>query len=136
MRFTQWLPLKLESDYMLIFKWWVDASYAMHNDFRSHTGATLSLGKGSPYPKYYKKKMNTKSSTEANLVGIYNMMPMIPWTRYFMEDQGYHKTDNILNQYNQSNMLLSRNGKASSCKSTKHINIRYLFVTDQIANKK
>ena len=52
-----------------------------------------------------------------------------------MEAQGYHITDNIVNQDNQSNMLLSRNRKDSSGKRTKHINIRYFFVTDLITNE-
>ena len=30
-------------------------------------------------------------------------------------------------------MLLIKNGKASSTKQTKHINIRYFFITDRIA---
>jgi hypothetical protein len=30
-------------------------------------------------------------------------------------------------------MLLEKNGKASSGKRTKHINIRYYFVTDRIS---
>ena len=32
-------------------------------------------------------------------------------------------------------MLLAKNGRASSTKRTKHINIRYFFVTDKIAKK-
>ena len=33
-------------------------------------------------------------------------------------------------------MLLEKNGKASSGKRTKHIDIRYFFVTDQIKKKR
>jgi hypothetical protein len=42
---------------------------------------------------------------------------------------------NILFQDDQSAILLEKNGKALSGKCTKHINIRYLFVTDRICNK-
>ena len=76
-----------------------------------------------------------KISTEDELVGIDNMMPMILWNRYSMEAQGYHTTENIVNQYNQSTMLLASNRKASSGKRTNYINIRYLFVADRILNK-
>jgi hypothetical protein len=41
----------------------------------------------------------------------------------------------ILNQDNQSTIKLSDNGKASSGKGTRHINIRYFFITDRIARK-
>ena len=40
--------------------------------------------------------------------------------------------DNILHQDNRSSILLQRNGKLSSGKRTKHIAIRYFFVTDRI----
>ena len=40
-----------------------------------------------------------------------------------------------MNQDNQTTRLLSRNGKDSSYKRNKYINIRYLFVTYRIANK-
>eukprot|EP00978_Attheya_sp_CCMP212_P044491 scaffold312039_cov31-Attheya_sp.AAC.1 len=43
LRRTVNMPLVLEGDNMRILKWWVDASYAVHPDMRSHTGGTLSL---------------------------------------------------------------------------------------------
>ena len=42
--------------------------------------------------------------------------------------------DNVVFQDNQSAILLERNGKASSGKRTRHFNIRYFFLTDQVAN--
>jgi hypothetical protein len=51
-----------------------------------------------------------------------------------MEAQGYGVTT-ILNQDNQSTIKLSENGKASSRKGTRHINIWYFFITDRIAGK-
>jgi hypothetical protein len=49
-----------------------------------------------------------------------------------MEAQGYNVKDNILFQDNKSAILLEKNGKALSGKRTKHINIRYFFITDRI----
>ena len=51
-----------------------------------------------------------------------------------MEAQGYHVKDTIVYQDNQSAILLEKNGCASSGKRTRHINIRYFFVTDRVAN--
>jgi hypothetical protein len=59
-------------------------------------------------------------------------MPVICWTWYFMEAQGYEVKDNILYQDNRSAMLLAKNGKASSSKRTKHINIQFFFITNRI----
>ena len=57
---------------------------------------------------------------------------MILWTRLFLEAQGYHVTDNVLYQDNESTIKLARNGRRSSSKQTRHIEIRYYFVTDHI----
>ena len=38
-------------------------------------------------------------------------------------------------QDNKSTILLAENGKASSSKRTKHINVRYFFITDRIRTK-
>jgi len=62
-------------------------------------------------------------------------MPAICWTRYFLQSQVYGVNENIVYQDNMSAILLEKNGKASSSKRTKHINIRYFFVTDCIQKK-
>jgi hypothetical protein len=49
-----------------------------------------------------------------------------------MEAQGYQVQDNILYQDNKSAILLEKNGKALSSKHTKHVNIRYFFITDRV----
>ena len=61
--------LKLAGLSTAIIKWWIDASYGVHDNMRSHTGTTMSLGRGSIYSRSVKQKLNTKSSTEADLVG-------------------------------------------------------------------
>jgi hypothetical protein len=99
---------------------------------RGHSGGGLSLGRGFPIVSSTKQKLNTRSSTETEIVGADDFMPAICWTRYFLEAQGYKVRDNILYQDNKSAILLEKNGKASSSKRTKHINIRYFFITDRV----
>ena len=132
LRGTPKLYLTLEADNTHIVKWWIDASFAVHKDMKSHTGGTMSLGKGSAYSASTRQKLNTKSSTEAELVGVNDLMPQVLWTRYFLEAQGYGVKDAKLYQDNQSTMLLAKNGRASSGKRTRHINIRYFFVADRV----
>jgi hypothetical protein len=45
-------------------------------------------------------------------------------------------TDNILYQDNQSATLLEKNGTRSSGKRTRHLDIRYFFITDRVDKKK
>jgi hypothetical protein len=52
-----------------------------------------------------------------------------------MKAQGYGVKDNVLFQDNKSSILLENNGKASSSKRTKHINVRYFFITDLVKKK-
>jgi hypothetical protein len=128
------LPLILRADRLNIIKWWFDASFATHDDCRGHTGATMSLVKGSIIRMSKKQKINTRSSTECELVGDDDAMPQVMWTRYFIEAQGFGIDDNILAQDNLSTMLLEKNGKQSSSKQTKHIRVRYFFIKDRVAN--
>ena len=116
-----------------VLNWYVDASFAVHPNMRGHTGGGLTMGRGFQIVSSTKQKLNTRSSTESELVGVDDMMPSILWTRYFMKEQGYEVTDNVIFQDNKSTMLLERNGKQSSSKRTKHINVRYFFITDRIS---
>jgi hypothetical protein len=134
LRKTISMPLRLEADSLNIAKWWVDASYAVHPDMKSHTGGVFTLGKGAIYGTSTRQKINTKSSTEAELVGVAEVLPQILWTQYFLEAQGYTSENAIIYQDNKSSILLEKNGKASSSKRTRHINVRYYFVTDRISN--
>jgi hypothetical protein len=134
-RLTRDLVLTLEADNLRIIKWYVDASYAVHPDMKSHTGGALTLGKGVVYGTSTRQKLNTKSSTEAELVGVADVLPQALWTRYFMEAQGQEIDDNLLYQDNESSIKLENNGRKSSGKRTRHINVRYFFITDRIKCK-
>lgn len=92
----------------------------------------MSLGRGCPYSSSTKQKINTRSSTTAELVGVNDAMTMILWTRLFLEGLGMKVTENVIHKDNQSTMLPAKNGRQSSGKTTRHLNIRYYFVTDQV----
>ena len=113
-------------------KWWVDGSYGIHLDARIQTGGTASLGKGSFISTSIKQRLNTRSSTETELIAADDLMNHLCWTNYFLECQGYNINSTIMYQDNQSAILIENNGRASSSKRTKHLNIRYFFITDQI----
>ena len=100
---------------------------------RGNSCGGLSLWRRFPIVSSTKLKLNTRSSTETELVGTDDFMPEIYWTRYFLKAQGYRISDNVLFKDNKSSILLEKNGKYSSSKSTKHINIRYFFITDRIS---
>ena len=77
------MVLKLSAISISIIKWWIDAAYGVHDNMRSHTGTNMSLGRGSIYSRSTKQKLNTKSSTEAELVGASDGASQMLWTSYF-----------------------------------------------------
>ncbi len=128
-------PLILSANGSGVLMWYVDASFAVHPNMRSHTCGGLTMGRGFPIVSSTKQKLNAQSSNESELVGVDDMMSIVVWSRYFLLAQGYGLTQNLLLQDNKSSILLERNGKASSGKRTRHINIRYFFITDRVNMK-
>jgi len=63
---------------------WVDAAYAFHPDMKSHTGGITSFGLGGFMGKSIKQKLNTKSSTEAELIGASDYLPNTMWLKLFL----------------------------------------------------
>jgi len=124
--------LTISAEDLRVIKWYVDVAFAVHPDFKSHTGGVLTLGQGAIQGISRKQKLNTRSSTEAELVGADDCSVPLIWTMLFMEAQGYDIKKNILYQDNQSTILLEKNGKKSSSKRTRALNIRYFYLTDQI----
>ena len=92
----------------------------------------MTMGKGAAYATSIRQKLNTKSSTEGELVAVNDVMGQILWTKNFLSYQGIEVKDNIVYQDNKSAILLETNGRGSSSKRTRHLDVRYFFVKDRI----
>jgi hypothetical protein len=115
-----------------ILQWHVDATAAVHPDFRSHAGAVMSMGKGVIVSISRKQAVNNRSSTEAELVAAHDVAGTMLWARSFLQAQGYPVRCSKLHQDNRSAILLQRNGRQSAGKRSHHLNIRLFFVADQV----
>ena len=62
-----------------MLKWYVDASFAVHPDFKLHTGAVLTMGEGTLQSMSSKQKMITRSSCKSELVGTDDAITKILW---------------------------------------------------------
>jgi hypothetical protein len=124
------------ADDLARMKTWVDASYAVHMDMRSHTGGVVSFGIGALMGKSWKQRLNVKSSTEAELVGASDYLPHAIWARKFMERQGYILSENTFYQDNQSAIRFQKNGRKSCGSNSRHIDIRYFFIKDRLETDK
>ena len=114
---------------------WVDAAYAVYDDMRSQTGGAMSFGLGVIHCKTSRQKLNTKSSTESELVGVSDYIPYNIWMTMFLREQGMVLYKNILYQDNQSAIKMEKNGKESCTGNSRHIDIRYFFVKDRVKKK-
>ena len=115
-------------------EWLIDSAFGVHPDFKSHVGAIMQFGggRGTVIGASAKQKLNTESSMTEELVGVDQVLPLILWVPLFMEAQGYRVEKNTIYQDNKSCILMAENGKRSSGKQTRALNIRYFYIMDQI----
>ena len=128
---TKDIGMILESDNIAQIYAYVDASFAVHSDMKSHTGSLISLGKGAIHAKSNKQRLMTKSSTESELVGLSDTIPVVIWLRNLLLEQGYNVNPAIMYQDNMSTITMAKKGKSTN-ERTRHINIRYFFAKDKI----
>ena len=133
LRGTSTLGIILQANNYVCIYAYVDASYGVHSNLRSQTGCIIGLGCGPVYCKSTAQKINTKSSTEAELVSLSDMTGQVIWTRNFLLGQGYKVPPATIYQDNMSTIALVRNGKSNNSR-TRHIAIRYFFVADKVKN--
>ena len=115
---TKCLKLRLTVGSLAVLKWYVDGSQNVHWDCKGHGGAMFSLGRGAASSYSRKLKLNTRSSTETELVTADMFMPEILWSLHFIQAQGYDTECLGLYQDNISTQLLIKNEKISSGKKT------------------
>ncbi len=84
---TRNLVVTIVIENLNIVKWYIDVAFGVHPDYRSHTGATCTMGKGAIISMSKKQKLNTKSSTTAKLVGVDDAIIMVLWMQLFLDAQ-------------------------------------------------
>lgn len=113
---------------------YIDASFGVHPDMKGHAGCVTLLGNAPIYVKASAGKLNTKSTTEEELCGVYEHTNTPIWSRNFLKEVGYGKQITTIKQDNKSTISLIREGRAKAL-STKHIDRRYFYVKNLIERK-
>ena len=113
----------------------VDVSFAVHSDMRSHSGGAASFGRGVFMPLSRKQRINTGSSTEGEVVGVSDYAPNTIWLLKFLSAQGHNPKMSILHQDNESAIKLLKHGKKSSSRRTRHIDIRLFNIKDKLSEE-
>jgi hypothetical protein len=129
---TKNMGLSLTASERLLIRCYIDVSHGIHGDYKSHTGSNTSIGTGSIESTSTKQKLVTKSSAEAELVGLSDKFSNAIWTSNFLRSQGYDVSPAIVFQDNKSTISLAEKGKSTSAR-TRHIHLRYFLIKDRIA---
>ena len=82
--------------------------------------------------KSSKQKLNVKSSTETEVIGMADMYLYSIWSNNFLKEQGYIMKENILYQDNTSAIKIEKNGTSSCQGNSRHISVRYYFDKDRV----
>ena len=100
LRATKKDVLTLEASNYGKITWHLDAAFGVHNDYKSHSGAVMTLGKGCIQSISTKQKVNSRSSTEAELISMDDILSKVIWTKLFMKEQGCKIVENTFNPKN------------------------------------
>jgi Reverse transcriptase (RNA-dependent DNA polymerase) len=110
----------------------VDASYGVHMDGRSHTGSCIVIGDvGAVHCRSVKQAIVSKSSTEAELIGMSDSANQGIYMRNFLIGQGYKMRPVTIYQDNMSCMALADRGR-SGAERTRHISIKYFWIKERM----
>lgn len=120
---------------------YVDAAYSVHSeDFHSHSGVMFSLGSnGGPiFAKSVKQRMISRSSTDAEVIAVYDALPDMIWLRTLLMELCPNREDVrkpiIVHQDNQSTITLCNNGVSGRKGKSKHLLLRYYYIKEKISN--
>ena len=94
------------------------------------------MGLGAIHCKSSRQKLNTRSTTESELVGISEYLPYDIWFLLFLEAQGKKIHLNLLFQDNESVTKMANNGRNSCTDNSRHIEIKYFWVKDMVDKRK
>ena len=116
----------------MVHESYVDASFGVHMDRKSHTGLVDRIGNAVVDTKSSKQRINTNSSCEAEIVAVSESLDRMVQEHDFLVHQGYSQLQpNILYQDNESTMSLIHHGRARS-ETTRHIDIKYYYAKDYV----
>jgi hypothetical protein len=116
----------------------IDSSYAPHPDAKSHTGMTITLGTGLTDYASQKQKIVTKSSGEAEFVGLSLKLGQAIWIKRvwaYITNQNPDEIITILRHDNLASKRLMEEGRALS-QRTKHMHVKYFWIKEAILNEK
>ena len=112
----------------------IDASYAVHEDLKSHSGAMFSIGSGPLYVSSTKQACVSKSSTEAEIIALTDYIGEALSTKRILEDITRKPVKLIVHQDNQAVLHILKNGtlQGKAKTASKHVKVRIAWMKERI----
>lgn len=114
---------------------WCDASYALHEDGRSHSGYGFTFvgsTSGMFYARSSKQTNVTLSSTEAELYAAVDATKDIMWFRSLMDEIGFTQTEPTPMYVDNASMIILANSYSGNHKRVKHFLVRLNFLISAV----
>ena len=126
--YTKDLKMSFHSSAMNLICY-ADASYAMHEDARSHFGITMQFGRqnASFYNKSGIIKVVARSSTEAEIAALNELISEILHTRDLLEEMGHSQPPTLIFEDNTACIQLLEGPITNYQSRSRHIKVRYAF---------
>ena len=99
---------------------------------RLRTGSNFTLRKGNIIRRSTNQKVNARSTTESELIGVDDIITKIARMCKFIEYEGFEFTLSIIYQDNTSAIKLISNGMSSSGKRTMHFDKSLFYAHDLV----
>jgi hypothetical protein len=106
---------------------YIDASHASDEGFKGRTGTVLMCGGSMVGAWSTRQAINTKSSSETELVGLTEDCTWALWARNWLRGQGYRPKAVRIYQDNLAVQDILKQGPSAEMR-TRHLSIRYHFV--------
>ena len=113
-----------------------DAAWAVHTDLKGHSGIYITMGhNGFPLlAKSIKQKTVSRSSTEAELIAMFEGLDYLLWLRDIHIFIGYPANTIVIFQDNTSSITLAYMGRTSSRSNSKYMMLKYFYIKEYLDN--
>jgi len=131
---TKSISMQFSKSASMIPAIYADSSHLLHEDARGHGGIILSLGSGPILTKSYKLKLNTRSSTESEIVVLEASTSYAKWWHLLLTELEIMKeTSIIIYQDNLSAITMIKNEIYDNL--NKHLVNRVHLIGEEISSK-
>ena len=109
----------------------IDAAFANRDLMKTTSGMCVTLAVGNFISSSKVQKLNSKSSTESEIIAVSDGMNIPLWLAGFIAYQGHGKIPVRLEQDNQSCITLLTKGR-STAETTRFIEVQKFWISDNI----